>query len=86
MYEVILLKKAQSYYKRCSKPVARRLNECFEQMETDPLAAGDVKPLYGEHQGYYRLRIGTIRIIFKVVVTENKVYIANISPRGDAYK
>ena len=86
MFEVILLSKSEKYYNRCDKTTVKRLNECFESMETDPFAYGTVKPLLGKFKGLYRARIGSLRIIFKVIYEEYKIYIIDITPRGDAYK
>lgn len=49
------------------------------------IPAGDIKPLKGGYNGYYRLRAGGYRVIFKYIDAENlKVY--DIGSRGDIYK
>ncbi len=37
MFEVILQSKAEKYYTKCDKVAVKRLNACFESMETAPL-------------------------------------------------
>jgi mRNA interferase RelE/StbE len=86
MYNVVLLSKAEKYYSKCDKTTAKRLEKCFESMETDPFAYGTVKPLYGKFQGLYRARIGDLRVIFKVDEENITIYIIDIAPRGDVYK
>ncbi len=47
----------------------------------------DLKSLQGNQKGYYRIRIGNIRVIFSYL--ENTIVIAsveNIGFRGDIYK
>ena len=45
---------------------------------------GDIKPLEGEHAGWFRLRVGDWRIIY--TIEDNSVFVGHILPRGDAYK
>ena len=45
-----------------------------------------ITPMYGEWAGYYRIRVGNIRIIFWFDDFEDIVYIDHIGPRGDIYK
>jgi mRNA-degrading endonuclease RelE of RelBE toxin-antitoxin system len=46
----------------------------------------NIKPLSGDLQGSYHLRIGNIQIIFSVDDTVKTVYIEVIGFRGDVYK
>jgi len=46
----------------------------------------DIKSMFGEWKGYYRLRTGNLRIIFWFDKAEDIVYVDYIGPRGDAYK
>ncbi|MFZ3132227.1 MAG: type II toxin-antitoxin system RelE/ParE family toxin [Desulfosporosinus sp.] len=46
---------------------------------------GDIKLLKG-HEGLYRLRVGTYRLLFEINHTENIVYIQAIDSRGGIYK
>jgi mRNA interferase RelE/StbE len=40
----------------------------------------------GEWRGFHRLRHGNLRIVFTIDAGNRTVVIANIRPRGDAYK
>jgi mRNA interferase RelE/StbE len=51
-----------------------------------PFKELDIKTLKGEWKGYLRLRIGTIRIIFKLNLIENELFIYEIDYRGGIYK
>ena len=44
---------------------------------------GDIKKLQGIDNGY-RLRVGDLRVLFSI--KDDRIYIDNIIPRGQAYK
>ncbi len=46
----------------------------------------DVKKLWGEWAGYYRIRKGTLRIIFMMDVTEHVIFVERVDFRGNVYK
>ena len=45
---------------------------------------GDIKPYEGK-EGYYRLRIGDYRVLFKWL-NDEQIFIPLIQSRGDVYK
>ena len=51
-----------------------------------PFTELDIKKMRGEWDGFYRLRIGKIRIIFKVIFDNKALEIYIIGFRGDVYK
>lgn len=71
-------KKAVKYINSADKPTKKRLREAIEKI---PL--GDIKKLQGVDNGY-RLRVGDLRVLFSL--EDDKIYIDNILPRGQAYK
>ena len=71
-------KKAVKYINSADKPTKKRLKEAIEK-----IPFGDIKKLQGVDEGY-RLRVGDLRILFSM--EDNKIYIDNIIPRGQAYK
>jgi mRNA interferase RelE/StbE len=46
----------------------------------------DVKKLKGKYEGLFRLRIGKVRVIFKMYRSEEVIKIIDIDNRGDVYK
>jgi mRNA interferase RelE/StbE len=46
----------------------------------------DIKQLKGKWKDFYRLRLGKIRVIFKVELDVNTIKIYDIGSRGDIYK
>lgn len=46
----------------------------------------DVKKLKGDWKGFFRIRKGSLRIIFSVDTTQGSIYIERVDFRGDAYR
>lgn len=46
----------------------------------------DIKKMRGAYQGHYRLRMGKIRIIFKIDFESQIIYVKKADFRGDVYK
>ena len=46
----------------------------------------DVTKMVGVWDGYYRIRLGDLRIILLVDYTRHVIFIERIGPRGDVYK
>ena len=44
------------------------------------------RPLFGKLKRFRRLRVGKIRILYKVNTSDKIIYIAEVGPRGDIYK
>jgi mRNA interferase RelE/StbE len=86
MYEIKLSRKAVKFYQKADTVTVRRLNTAFDKLAEDPFHHYNIKPLSGELQGSYRLRIGNIRIVYSVEDTIKIVYIEVIGFRGDVYK
>ena len=61
-----------------SKQTKKRLKEAIEKVPF-----GDIKKLQGIDNGY-RLRVGDLRVLFSI--EDDRIYIDNIIPRGQAYK
>ena len=71
-------KKAVKYINSADRPTKKRLKESIEK-----IPFGDIKKLQGVEDGY-RLRVGDLRVLFSM--EDDKIYIDNIIPRGQAYK
>ncbi|MEA5528043.1 type II toxin-antitoxin system RelE/ParE family toxin [Dolichospermum sp. UHCC 0684] len=57
-----------------------------EEQAIIPFTELDIKKMKGEWEGFYRLRIGKIRIVFTVNTQSGEVEIFTIGTRGDVYK
>jgi mRNA interferase RelE/StbE len=86
MYEIELSRKAAKFYQKADTATVRRLNAAFDRLAEDPFNHNNIKPLSGELQGSFRLRVGNIRIIYSIDDTIKIVYIEVIGFRGDVYK
>ena len=51
-----------------------------------PFSEMDIRKLRGKREGFMRLRIGKIRIIFKIDMDLKKIKIYAVEYRGDIYK
>lgn len=86
MYEIELSRKVAKFYQKVDNATVRRLNAAFDHLAEDPFNHNNIKPLSGELQGSFRLRVGNIRIIYSINDTIKIVYIEVIGFRGDVYK
>jgi len=46
----------------------------------------DVRKLVGDWKGYYRIRMGKIRIIFCLLKEKRTIFVEKVDHRGNAYK
>jgi mRNA interferase RelE/StbE len=86
MSKVILHRHAARYLKRLPKETRERIKETLKEFENHPLEYSGVKKMFGEWAGYYRMRVGKLRIIFWFDENEDVVYVDYIGARGDIYK
>ena len=84
MYEVILYKDAVKFLKKIGKTKAEKVKKDLENLKNWPKVK-NIKKMYGEYDGYYRKRVGDIRIIFFVKNSQRKIYIDSINFRGSVY-
>lgn len=69
--------------------IQEKLNQlitAIEEQSIIPFTELDIKQMKGEWEGFYRLRIGKIRLIFTVDLTSGDVEVYAIGSRGDIYK
>lgn len=82
--QVKLSKKAVKYIKKQDKPTRERLRVVLMNLAEEP-PIGDIKAMQGAEK-LYRLRVGNLRIIFNLDLSNNIILIESIAPRGDVYK
>jgi len=64
----------------------RLLNELRDLTELDHLTKHpQVRALTGDLKKYFRLRVGSYRVIFALLNEKKIIAVVNIVPRGDAY-
>lgn len=80
MYEIIIQKKAKKFIDGLPKNDRIRIVAAIEQLPN----GSDIKPLKG-HEGLFRLRVGSYRIIYTVDNGELVVYVIDAGNRGQIY-
>ena len=86
MSEVILHRRALRYLQRLSKADQARVRTHLSQLGEDPIGHPGLIRMAGEWTGYYRIRIGDLRVIFWYEIEDDIVYVDHIGPRGDVYR
>ncbi|NJM57615.1 MAG: type II toxin-antitoxin system RelE/ParE family toxin [Synechococcales cyanobacterium RU_4_20] len=61
------------------------LRTSLEEQEALPADELDLKKLKGDWKSYFRIRVGQIRIIFKIKPEADEILIYSIDFRGSAY-
>lgn len=86
--EVRYSKSAQKFIKTRDVKEKQRIRNIIENNLKHLPAEGDIKPLEGFSDGRKRLRVGSIRIIFRYDDDNNLLIlnILDIGNRGDIYK
>ncbi len=80
MYKIIIKNPAKKFIDKLPINEKKRLVAAIEGLPDN----GDIKRLQG-YDGYYRLRVGSYRIIFHVDNGELIVYVVDIGNRGQIY-
>ena len=83
------LKSLQKSDEEMSTEVREKLDQIddfFAAQSILPFADFDLKKMKGEWAGFHRLRIGSMRVIFKVDEKSNTIDVYKIGGRGDIYK
>ena len=83
------LKFLESQNEKDRKRIIDKIGELKKSLENNlliPFKSFDIKKLEGDWLGYFRLRLGKYRIIFRIVKDELELYIYNIHFRGEIYK
>lgn len=80
MYEIIIQKKAKKFIDALPRNDRIRVVDAIEQLPN----GSDIKPLKG-HDGLFRLRVGSYRIIYTVDHGQLVVYVIDANNRGQVY-
>ena len=86
-------KNAVKFLEKASSEDAERIRNSLnkilifvEEQRMIPFTDLDIKKMKGDWEGFYRLRIGKIRIIFRINIDSAEIEIYTIGARGDVYK
>ena len=85
MYNVVLTKRAVKNFRKLPDDLQNRCGQIFDEFNHSfaPIRL-NVKKLKG-YENTYRIRVGSWRIIYKVIKNEKSIVIYGILPRISAY-
>lgn len=90
MWQYAFSKDADKYLNNSSVKTAnlilKRIKNIGEWLDDKKELVTNIRKLHGEWDGFYRLRIGHIRVIFSIDEDREIVKIHDIGQRGDIYK
>ena len=86
MSRVVVHRRAAKYLKSLPSSLQQRIKAALSQLSESPLNYPGAIRMAGDWSGYYRIRVGSIRVIFWLDENEDVVYIDHIGSRGDIYK
>ena len=85
MFEVKLSKQAVKFLKRLNEPQYSNVKSRLKYLIRWPLKSKGIRDMKGLYKGYYRMRVGRIRIIFYPDIKNHIIYVDAIGFRGDIY-
>jgi mRNA interferase RelE/StbE len=86
MYEILLTKEAQKDYQNLQKDVVKRINQCLDNLQENPVRYPQAVPLKGQFLGAYRWRVGDWRVIYEIDTDEQAVIVLQIAHRSQVYR
>ena len=86
MSKIIIHRRVANYARKLPAQKKARLKELLKQLQQEPLEQPQVRQMMGNWAGYYRIRLGNLRIIFWYDADTDTVYVDYIGARGDIYK
>lgn len=85
MYKVLIEKKIEKEIKRLGTTDQERVYKALISLEKNPRPKGKrIKPFHGIEHGY-RLRVGSVRVLYVVDDENQEVKIVRADYRGDIY-
>ena len=87
VYQIFLSRQAEKLIKNQNKEQAKRIIQTVTDLKNHPFYTirHDTAKLKGR-KDYYRIRVGALRIIYKIFEEEKEIYIEKIDTRGKVYK
>lgn len=84
VYTITLAKASCKYLESLPFKKAEHIIDVLEDLRRDPFA--NSVSLHGPLKGLRRAKVGNLRIIFELDISEKKILVKAIGPRGDIYK
>ncbi len=64
MFEVRMAKQAQKFFHSIQEPLKSQLKTKLKNLESFSASTEGIKRMKGKYEGYYRLRVGKLRVVF----------------------
>ena len=87
IWTVKLSSVSEKHFRKLDASLRKRLLKELQKTTgfDHPIEHPQVRALAGDLKDYFRLRIGSYRVIFAVLNEKKIIAVVNIVPRGDAY-
>lgn len=85
MFEIEIHDRARKELECLPAKIARAIADALEILKTNPFSGPNVRRLYGEFDGLFRLRVGAYRIIYEIDGKGRIVLVVTVGPRGQMY-
>ena len=85
-YRVNLSLEAEKTYRIANSTLLKKLDRCFELLESNPYSHPNIKALRGNYRGCYRYRVGDYRVVYVVDETNALVNLITIAHRSKVYE
>jgi mRNA interferase RelE/StbE len=85
-YILKLRKPAAKYFEQLPPKLKNKIKEVINQLQDNPYAIPNVKPLEGSVHDDFRIRIGSLRLLYRIHNDTLIIIVLDIGPRGDIYK
>ena len=86
MSELVLHRRVQRYARRLPADLKESIKESLTKLAKDPENYPGSIMMSGQWQGYRRIRIGNLRVIYTYQTKEDVIYVDYVGPRGEIYK
>jgi mRNA interferase RelE/StbE len=86
VYRIVIDKDCAKSIRKAPKFIRQAVENAFERLSVDPFHLPQVKALSGEWEGYWRYRIGSYRLIYRVDEEIITIFAIAFGSRGDIYK
>lgn len=86
MYAIEFLPSAKKELKKLDFVVQKQIKEKIVLLASDPdKLKNNIKALKGEYSGKFRLRIGSYRVVFRIVEEQVVIIVIRIGHRKEVY-
>lgn len=86
VYKIKFTKEALKVLRKLPKKRQIQISDLVNLLSQNPFVVPNVKPLSGASHDDYRIRIGTLRLIYRIDNDQLIITVLHLGSRGDVYK